>query len=141
MSTVQLAVLAALVVGGAVFVWRGVKRALRADAAFFSELVERLSPILEAKGLRLTRHVHMAKSFGHRIATFEGPSFFVDAAWEGRDREILLLQRELTQSNVSAGEHLAEAHIPRGAPAEVYARARETILTAAASIGRSLTSA
>jgi len=66
---------------------------MRADAQFFTDLVQRLSAILEAKGFRLTRHVHLPKSFGHRIATFEGPSFIVDAAWEGRDREILLLQR------------------------------------------------
>jgi hypothetical protein len=114
---------------------------MQADALFFTDLVQRLSPILEAKGFRLTRHVHLPKSFSHRIATFEGPSFIVDAAWEGRDREILLLQRELGQSNVSAGDHLAEAHIPQGASSEVYARATDTIVTAAVSIGRSLTSA
>ena len=96
---------------------------MQADARFFTDLVQRLRPILEAKGFRLTRHVYMPKSFGHRIATFEGPAFIVDAAWEGRDREILLLQRELDQSNVSAGDHLAEAHIPQGASSEVYARA------------------
>ena len=67
-----------------------------------------------------------------------GDAEIVDAAWEGRDREILLLQRELDQSNVSAGDHLAEAHIPQGASSEVYARATDTIVTAAGSIGRSL---
>ena len=61
---------------------------MQADARFFTDLVQRLRPILEAKGFRLTRHVYMPKSFGHRIATFEGPAFIVDAAWEGRDREI-----------------------------------------------------
>jgi len=71
---------------------------MQADARFFTDLVQRLTPILEAKGFRLTRHVYMPKSFGHRIATFEGPAFIVDAAWEGRDREILLLQRQLDQS-------------------------------------------
>jgi len=114
---------------------------MQADARFYTDLVQRLTPILEAKGFRLTRHVYMPKSFGHRIATFEGPAFVVDAAWEGRDREILLLQRPLDQSNVSAGDHLAAAHIPQGASSEVYARAADTIVTAAGSIGRSLTSA
>ena len=141
MSTIQLLVLAAVALGAAAYIWRGVKRSMQADALFFTDLVQRLSPILEAKGFRLTRHVHLPKSFSHRIATFEGPSFIVDAAWEGRDREILLLQRELGQSNVSAGDHLAEAHIPQGASSEVYARATDTIVTAAVSIGRSLTSA
>ena len=141
MSTIQLVVLAAVALGGAAYIWRGVKRSMQADARFFTDLVQRLTPILEAKGFRLTRHVYMPKSFGHRIATFEGPAFIVDAAWEGRDREILLLQRELGQSNVSAGGHLAEAHIPQGASAEVYDRATDTIVAAAASLGRSLTSA
>src|SRR5206468_2045242 len=99
--------------GGAAYIWRGVKRSMQADARFFTDLVQRLTPILEAKGFRLTRHVYMPKSFGHRIATFEGPAFIVDAAWEGRDREILLLQRELGQSNVSAGGHLAEVTFRR----------------------------
>jgi hypothetical protein len=134
-STIQLVVLAAVVLGGAAYIWRGAKRSMRADAAFFTDLVQRLTPILEGKGFRLTRHVHMPKSFGHRVATFEGRSFIVDAAWEGRDREILLLQRAPDQSNVSAGEHLAGAYIPQGASSEVYARATDTIVTAAASIG------
>jgi len=133
--TVQLVVLAAVVLAGAAYIWRGAKRSMRADAAFFAELVQRLTPILEGKGFRLTRHVHMPKSFGHRIATFEGRSSIVDAAWEGRDREILLLQRALDQSNVSAGDHLAAASIPQGASSETYARATDTILTAAATIG------
>ena len=140
-STFQLLGLAALALGAAVYVWRGVKRGMQADAVFFAELVQQLSPLLEAKGFRLTRNVYMAKSFGHRIATFEGPSCIVDAAWDGRDRDILLLQRAPDQSNVSAGERLAEAHIPQGAAIEVYARATERIVTVAASIGRSLTSA
>ena len=114
---------------------------MRADAMFFADLVQRLSPILEGKGFRLTRDVYMPKSFGHRIATFEGPSFIVDAAWDGREREILLLRRELGQTSVSAGEHLAAAHLPQGAAVEVYGRATETLLTAAAAIGGSLTSA
>ena len=135
MSTIQLVVLAAVVLGGAAYIWRGVKRSMQADAAFFTDLVQRLTPILEGKGFRLTRHVHMPKSFGHRIATFEGRSFIVDAAWEGRDREILLLQRALDQSNISAGDHLAAASIPQGASSETYARATDTILTAAATIG------
>ena len=135
MSTIQLLVLAAVALGAAAYIWRRVKRGMQADAAFFNDLVERLSPILVAKGFRLTRHVYMPQSFGHRIATFEGPAFIVDAAWEGRDREILLLQRDLGQSNVSAGDHVAEAHIPQGASSEVYTRATDTILKAAASIG------
>ena len=141
MSTIQVLGLAALAFGAAVYIWSGVKRGMQADAVFFAELVQQLSPLLEAKGFRLTRNVYMAKSFGHRIATFEGPSGIVDAAWDGRDRDILLLQRAPDQSNVAAGERLAEAHIPQGAATEVYARATERIVTVAASIGRSLTSA
>jgi hypothetical protein len=134
-------VLAALGLAAAAHVWRGVKRGLRKDALFFADLVNQLSPILEAKGFRLTRNVHMAKSFGHRIATFEGPSFIVDAAWDARDRDILLLHRPLDQSTISAGDRLAEAHIPQGASGDLYARATGVIVAAARSLGRSLTSA
>ncbi len=137
-SSIQLLLLAAVGLAAAVYIWMGVQRSMQATARFFNGLVQRLSPVLEAKGFRLTRHVYLRKSFGHRIATFEGPSFIVDLAWEGRDREILLLQRSLDQSNVAAGDHLADAHIPQGAPSEVYARATETIMRAAESVGRSL---
>src|SRR5207247_10150390 len=135
MSTIQLVVLAALGLAAAAYIWRGVKRSMRADAMFFADLVNQLSPILEAKGFRLTRNVHMAKSFGHRIATFEGPSFFLDAAWDGRDTDILLLQRRLDQSNVAAGERLADAHIRQGASGDEYASAIGTIVAAATLVG------
>ena len=137
MSTVQLVAIAAVVLGGAAYIWRGVKRTLRADAAFFTDLVQGLRTILDAKGFRLVRHVHMPKSFGHRIASFEGPSFMVDAAWDGKEREILLLQRDSNQPNVAAGERLAVVHTPQGASDDVYARASAEILSVAASIGRS----
>ena len=140
-STIQLLLLGAVGLAAAAYISLGVKRSMQATAQFFNDLVQRLRPVLEAKGFRLTRHVYLRKSFGHRIATFEGSSFIVDLAWEGRDHEILLLQRSLDQSNVSAGDHLAGAHIPHGAPSEVYARAAETIMNAAESIRRSLTSA
>ena len=141
MSTIQLVVLAALGLAAAAYIWRGVKRSLRSDALFFADLINQLGPILEAKGFRLTRNVHLAKSFGHRIATFEGPAFIVDAAWDGRDRDILLLQRPLDQSTLSTGNRLAEAHIPQGASADLYARASGVIVAAARSVGRSLTRA
>src|SRR2546427_7056728 len=70
MLPLQLAAIVALVVGAAIYVWRGVTRDMRTIEQFFRGLVQRLSQVLEPKGFRLTRHVYMRQSFGHRIATF-----------------------------------------------------------------------
>src|SRR6266511_1484475 len=107
---------------------------MQADAMFFGTLVQRLSVVLAPKGFRLIRNLYLRQSFGHRVATFEGTAFNVDAAWEGRDRDILLLRRDPQESNVSAGRQLADFHIPQGAAPEVYAQAIDIIVSAAASI-------
>ncbi len=134
MHPLQLAAIVALVVSAAIYVWRGVTRDMRTIEQFFRGLVQRLSQVLEPKGFRLTRHVYMRQSFGHRIATFQGANFQVDAAWEGRDREILLLQRALDEGNVSAGRILARAHLPQGTLSAAFVEASNVIVTAANAI-------
>ena len=134
MSTFQVTALIAIALATAIYVWRGVTRDMRTIEQFFRGLVQRLSQVLEPKGFRLTRHVYMRQSFGHRIATFQGASFQVDAAWEGRDREILLLQRALDEGNVSAGRILARAHLPQGTLSAAFVEASNVIVTAANAI-------
>ncbi len=68
MNTFQVAALIAIALATAMYVWRGVRRALRAEARFFKALVEQLSRLLERKGFQLTRNV--AQTSGLRIATF-----------------------------------------------------------------------
>jgi hypothetical protein len=49
MNTFQVAALTAIALATAMYVWRGVRRALRAEARFFKALVEQLSRLLERK--------------------------------------------------------------------------------------------
>ena len=79
MHPMQMALLIALAIGAALYVWRGVTRSMRADADFFRTLVDRLSQVLGPKGFRLTRNVHLPQSLGHRVARFEGSELLVDA--------------------------------------------------------------
>ena len=82
MSTFQVTALITIALAGAIYVWRGVRRALRAEARFFRALVEQLSRLLEPRGFRLTGDV--AQASGLRIATFTSRAAVVDAVWEAR---------------------------------------------------------
>jgi hypothetical protein len=128
---ILLGVLAAAVV---VFLTLYSERSVRINAEFFAAVLGRVRAVLEPKGFNMFRSDYFRQSFGHRIASFQAGSIIVDLAWEGRDHEILLLQRPSTESNISAGEHLARAHIPQGTPQSVYAAAADKIVAATSSI-------
>jgi len=56
MHPLQVAALVLLGLGLSIYLWRSVKRRMRADEQFFTLLVERISQILQPKGFQLTRH-------------------------------------------------------------------------------------
>lgn len=116
------------------YVWRNVQRGIRDNGRFFSSLVERVSQVLQPKGFTLTKHVYLPKSFGHRIATFESATLFVDVLFDGKERDIRLTRRAPEQSNLSAGEVLAEAYLGFHPTTAEYTRATALILDGAASI-------
>ncbi len=132
MSTFQVTALITIALAGAIYVWRGVRRALRAEARFFRALVEQLSRLLEPRGFRLTGDV--AQASGLRIATFTSRAAVVDAVWEARERDISLLRRASHESDFSTADTVARAHVPEGASARAYATATGIILGAAESL-------
>ncbi len=133
MNTFQVAALIAIALATAMYVWRGVRRPLRAEARFFKALVEQLSRLLERKGFQLTRNV--AQTSGLRIATFTSGTVVVDAVWDARERDISLVRRESHDSEFSTADTLARADVPEGASAHTYAAATGVILDAAESLG------
>src|SRR5437867_6717456 len=132
MSTFQVTALITIALAGAIYVWRGVRRALRAEARFFRALVEQLSRLLEPRGFRLTGDV--AQASGLRIATFTRRAAVVDAVWEARERDISLVRRASDKSELSTADTVARAHVPDGASAHSYAAATDIILGAAESL-------
>jgi len=132
MSTFQITALITIVLAAAIYVWRGVRRAMRTEARFFRALVEQLGRLLEPKGFRLTRNV--AQASGLRIATFTSRAAVVDAVWEARERDISLVRRESHESAFLTADTVARAHVPEGASAHAYAAATGIILGAAKSL-------
>ncbi len=104
------------------------------EAEFFGALVARLSQLLEPKGFRLTRQVHLPKSFGHRMATFEGSAFVIDLDLDGKEHDVRLIRRGREESSGLVGEVLAEGNLGVAATPADHARATAAILDAAASI-------
>jgi len=128
-STFQVTVLITITLATAIYVWRGVRRDLRAEARFFRALVEELSRLLKPRGFWLTRNV--AQASGLRVATFTNGAAVVDAVWEVREREISLIRRNSHESASSTADALARAQVPEGASAEAYRAATGVILRAA----------
>jgi hypothetical protein len=114
-------------------VWRGANRSERAHAAFFATLEAALAEVLGARGFRLRSQQHLPRSLGHRSAVFEGPAFYLIAAYDGKAADIRLLRRPL-QRIAGPDVVLAQAylgHVPR---ASAYDRAMEAMIGAAQSV-------
>ena len=135
MDLSQVIVLAVLAIGIATYVARSITRRTRADEEFFVGLVDRLMEVLEPKGLRYAGPFDPPKAFSYRIATFEGATFVVEAAWDGREREVSLVQRVSRDTGSVSEQRLAVAHVPDGAVPAVFAHAADVIVAAASTIG------
>jgi hypothetical protein len=134
MHPFQVAAIVVLALGVIIYVWRGVKRGMRANEEFFSALIVRVSQVLQPKGFRLTRHVYRPKSFGHRIATFEGPASLVEVFLDGKEQDVRLTRTRSEEPNPSREEVLAGGYLgPFPTPAD-YTRVAAAIIDAAASI-------
>jgi len=134
MHPLQVAALVLLGLGLSIYLWRSVKRRMRADEQFFTLLVERISQILQPKGFQLTRHLYLPKSFGHRIATFEGPAVLLDLMLDGKERDVRLTRRGRDDSNAATEEVLADGYLGFAPTTADYARATGAVLDAAASM-------
>ena|SRR6266545_3336837 len=128
MHPVQIAALIVLVIGAGAYVVLRVARSTRADEEFFGALIDRLSQVLTPKGFVVSRRVRA------HFAVFEGAGTRLEAIWDGREREVLLQQRESDDNKPSRSQRLAVAHVRDGASATDYGEAGETIVKAAESI-------
>ena len=126
MHPVQIAVLAALIV----YAGYRIRRDLQAEREFFRALVEQLSRVLLPKGRRITWSADLSKSIGHRIATYEGPTFCLEVFFDIVDREVFLRERG-TGVPGTAWHTIASAGLPRFAKSELLRTAAAAIVNAA----------
>jgi len=131
-----LQVVALLVVVAAVgaYAWRGVNRSERARAVFFATLEAELAQVLGAKGFRLRSQQYLPKSLGHRSVVFEGPAFYLIAAYDGKAADIRLLRRPLQRNTGGPDVVLAQAYVGHVPRASAYDRAMDAMIGAAQSV-------
>ena len=130
MHPVQIAVLLALVGGTILYTWYRIRRDIRAEREFFRTLVERLSSVLVAKGLRRTQSADFSKSVGGTIAAFEGPLFSLEVFWDYVEKEVILRERGTDQPR-SALRRIASGYVPNYAKPDALAKAAAAIVEAA----------